>query len=123
MAIREITLSLTGTSTKTVPLWVAQRGGTLRSGDWAAEGATDGAKTVTIKNATQNVNLTAALTINGVAALARASFALASTNVAINPGDVIVAVYTVNTAGSVAPGESAVTLTIDDILGQGGIGG
>lgn len=121
--INDIELSLPGTATLTVPLFVADRSGYLSAADWSCQGAVDGAKTATIKNNTQNVNLSAALTINGLSALARTPFVMASTNKGFNKNDVIVLIYTVNTAGSVGPGEATVGHTIDDPIGVGYIGG
>lgn len=122
-AQQDIELSLPGTATLTAPLFVADRPGFLSAADWSAQGATDGTKTVQLKNNTQNVNLTGALTVSGLAALARTPFVMASTNKGLNKNDVIVAIYTVSVAGSVGPGEATVGMTIDDPLGVGYIGG
>lgn len=120
---QDIELSLPGTATLTVPLFIADRPGYISAADWSAQGATDGTKTVQLKNNTQNKNITAALTVSALAALARTPFVLASTNVGFNKNDVIVAIYTVSVAGTVGPGEASVGMTIDDPLGVGYIGG
>lgn len=101
----------TGTTTVTIPLFVAVRRLKWRSGKYAAQNATDGAKTLQIKNNTRTVFPTAALSVNGIAALAAADFVNSTTDsdLIINTGDVVVGVYTVTTAGTVQPGELRIT--------------
>jgi hypothetical protein len=111
-------LSLPGTATLTVPLFVAESDGEIISADYVAQGATDGTKTAQIKNNTQNFNITNALTISGVAALTKAPFVMASTNAPIRKGDVIVLIYTVTVAGAVGPGEAAVDCVFQEPVGQ-----
>lgn len=113
-------ISIAGTATLApIPILIAEQDGYLRAADYSCFGATDGAKTLTLRNATQNIALTAALTINGLTALARTPFVLASTNALIKKGDVITATYTVGTAGTVAPGETSIGLIVDEPTGQG----
>jgi hypothetical protein len=108
-------ISIAGTATLApIPIFVAEQDGFLRAADWSCFGATDGAKTAILRNATQNINLTALLTINGLAALARTPFVMATTNALIKKGDVITVTYTVGTAGTVAPGETSIGLIVDD---------
>lgn len=109
-------VSLTGTSTLTVPVFLAPQRLHIRKLAYSASGATDGAKTIKIHNQTQNVDITTALTINGLAALANTPFVMndaagggADSNLYVAPSDVIVAVYTVTTAGAVAPGTVALS--------------
>jgi len=102
-----------------IPIYIAEQDGYLRAADWSCFGATDGVKTALIRNATQNIALSAALTINGLAALARTPFVLAVTNALIKKGDVITVTYTVSTAGTVAPGETSIGLIVDDPVGAG----
>lgn len=102
----------TGTATVTIPLFVARKAGKLEGADYCAQNATDGAKTVQLVNSTSGVNLTNALSVNGVSALTKAAFVLATTNTDMAVGDVISAVYTVTTAGTVQPGEIAIQASL-----------
>jgi len=113
-----INLTITTTVTQTLPLLVAETDGDILSADWCPQNAVDGAKTVKIRNQTQGVDYTALLTINGLAALSRTPFVMVN-HPALKKGDVLVAVYTVNTAGSVAPGEASVSMTMIEPIGQG----
>lgn len=112
LATKAFKWNQTGSTTATVPLFVAQRRMRIRSASWVAQNATDGAKTCQLKNNTKTVNPSAALTVNGVAALAAAPFVLSTTesDLILNTGDVLVAVYTVTTAGTVQPGEVSVSV-------------
>jgi len=111
-------LTLAGTATLTVPLFVAESDGEIQSADYVASGATDGTKTIQLKNNTQNFNITAALTVSGIAALTKTSFVMASTNAPIRKGDVIVAIYTVTVAGTVGPGEASIDTLFQEPVGQ-----
>src|SRR5512142_1145784 len=101
----------TGTTTVTIPLFVALRRLKFRSLNYVAQNATDGTKTLQIKNNTRTVFPTAALTVSGIAALTAASFVNSTTDsdLIVNAGDVVVGVYTVTTAGTVQPGELRVS--------------
>lgn len=118
--VRTHNITIAGVATLApIPLFIAERDEYLRAADWSCFGAVDGAKTAIIRNATQNINLTALLTINGLAALARTPFVMASTNALIKKGDVITVTYTVGTAGTVGPGETSVGVIVDDPIGVG----
>lgn len=111
-------LSLPGVATITVPLCVAETDGDVLSADWSCQGAVDGTKTIQLKNQTQNANITAALTINGLAALARTPFVMVN-HPPHKKGDVLVAIYTATVAGSVGPGEATVSATMAEPIGSG----
>ncbi len=111
-------LTLAGTATITVPLFVAESDGEIQSADYVAQVATDGTKTIQLKNNTQNFNITAALTVSGIAALTKTPFVMASTNAPIRKGDVIVAIYTVTVAGTVGPGEASIDCVFQEPVGQ-----
>ncbi len=106
------TLNIPGTATRTIPLLKVPPVGfgekmTIEAATFVQELATDGAKLIKIRNRTKARDLTADLTINGLGAQAAASFVLSTTklNRDVEPGDQLEAVYTVNTAGTVAPGD------------------
>lgn len=118
-------LTITGTATRTVPLWRATRSGKLVRASYAQELDTDGDKTLTLRNATKAVNMSSALDIDALAVLGHGEIVVnADTSADFDVGDLIVAVYTVNTAGTVAPGEAAIALDVN--YGRGndsGLGG
>ena len=110
-------LTLTGTATRTVTMFKATQRMILRKATWSQELAVDGTKTITVQNNTTTVNMTTALTINGLGALGSANFVLnnainggSDSNMVVKTGDVIVCVYTVTVAGSVAPSECSISL-------------
>lgn len=109
-SIRSVPLNVPGNATTTFPLFRATRPGKLKAASWTHSGAVDGTKTVKVRNLTTGVDLTAALEIDGIAALGSSELALAATNVAWSKGDVIGLVYTVAVAGAVAPGQSGLEI-------------
>ena len=108
--IRTIVNDLDTTATRTVSAFRALYPCKLLAATWMQELAVDGAKTVKIRNETRTLDLTQQLTINGLGALGSAVFTVIPANADIRKGDVISIVYTVTTAGTVAPGESAVNM-------------
>jgi hypothetical protein len=115
----EYVVSLPGVATITVPVFVAEQDTYIIAADWAHQGAVDGTKTVQLKDNTGNFNITAALTINGVAALTKTPFVMASTNAPIKKGDVVVCIYTCTVAGAVGAGESTISTQQQDAVGIG----
>jgi hypothetical protein len=115
---RTFKADLDGSSTRTVPLLVAQTDLTLRAATFAQELDTDGDKTCHLRNVTQGLNLTDTLDVDALGALGQAAFA----NIVATPikkGDLLALVYTVTTAGTVHPGEVAISAVFDEPLGQG----
>lgn len=111
---------LDGTADRTVVLFRAPFPGRLLAATWGQELAVDGAKVISLRNATRNVAMTAALTINGLGALGGAAFVLTATNRdrEFSKGDIITAFYDVTTAGTVAAGEAAICAIVQ--YGQSG---
>jgi hypothetical protein len=117
-------ISIAGTATLApIPVYIAEQDGVVRSADYSCFGATDGVKSLLLRNATQNKDISSALSINGLTALARTPFAIpaqsATVSQQVKKGDVLTATYTVGTAGSVAPGETSIGLVIDDPMALG----
>jgi len=124
--IRNFNVDLDTTATRTVPLFRATKPGRLTKGSFSQELDTDGDKVLKIRNATRAVDMTANLDIDALAALAGAALVVNTDGSAdFAEGDLIVAVYTVATAGSVAAGESGIELDIQEGSAyiSGGIGG
>jgi hypothetical protein len=118
-------LDIDGTATRDFPLFKAPAAGpgssgTLVRATYTQELDADGDKTIKIRNLTTSVDLTNTLDVDALGADAGADMVLASTNVAWKAGDLIGAVYTVTTAGSVAPGECTLTIQADLGVGTGG---
>ena len=108
--IRTIVNDLDTTATRTVSGFRALYPCKLLAASWMQELAVDGAKTVKVRNETRALDITQALTINGLGALGGAALVVIGANADIRRGDIISIVYTVTTAGTVAPGEAAMTL-------------
>lgn len=124
--IRDISVDLPGTATRTVPAFRAIRPGRLIAASYAQELDADGTKNIKIRNATRAVDMTAALDVAALAALAGAAMVVNTDGSAdYTIGDLIVFVYTVTVAG--ASGAGAVTVGMDINEGPayvgGGIGG
>lgn len=119
MARQYHNVDLDATATRDFPLFVAMQDGFLRAAFFSQELDTDGDKVIKIRNLTTSVDLTNNLDIDALAADASAAFVLATTNVPWKKGDVIGLVYTVATAGAVAPGEVAISMLVDDPIGSG----
>lgn len=110
-------LDLDGTTTRDFPLTRMVFKGKLRAASWVQELDVDGDKTVKVRNLTDGVDLTANLDIDALAADAGADFVLATSGLVVPAGKLVGVVYTVTTAGTVAPGECGITLSwewIDD---------
>jgi N-acetylmuramic acid 6-phosphate (MurNAc-6-P) etherase len=116
---RSYTWTEAGTATRTVPLYICEQDGYIQAADYAASGATDGTKTAQLRNQTQAFNITNALTISALAALARTPFVIATTNAPNKKGDVIVIIYTVTVAGTVSPGEVSIDTDDGEPIGIG----
>jgi hypothetical protein len=127
MSLQEYSgLDIAGTATRTVPLLRAIRPGRLVGASIRVETAPDGTKTVKIRNNTRGVDMTAALTVSGLAALAGAAFVVNTDGSAdYTIGDSIDLVYTVTVAGTVGLGCAAVAMDCNEGVGYegGGIGG
>lgn len=108
--IRSIVNAIPGTATRTVSGFRALYAGKLLAASWMQELAVDGAKTVAIRNETRALLMTAQLTINGLGALGGAAFVIVAANADFRKGDIISVVYTVNTAGTIGPGEASTTM-------------
>ena len=124
--VRNFNVDLDTTATRTVPLFRATKPGRLTKGSVAQELDSDGDKTIKIRNATRAVDMTANLDVDALAALAGAPLVVNVDGSAdYAEGDLIVAVYTVNTAGSVAMGETGIELDCQEGSAyiSGGIGG
>lgn len=121
-------VAVTGTATRTIPLFRAVGPGQICGvASVAQEAATDGTKTVKIRNVTRGVDMTADTAINGLGAGGSTLLALAAQgNRHWRAGDVIALVYTVTAAGAQAPTNLGVDLDLEytsQARGTGAIGG
>lgn len=107
-------LNIPATATRTIPLFQVPLSGekmTIEAATFVQELDSDGDKTAKIRNRTKARDLTANLDIDALAAQSAAPFVLGTgVNKDVNPGDQLELVYTVNTAGAVAPGDVGVYL-------------
>jgi hypothetical protein len=92
----------------------------IQAATYAAQGATDGTKTVQLfgVDAVGTFAITNILTVSGLAALARTAFVMATTNRKLLNGGLVYAAYVVGTAGTIAPGETAITLDVQEPIGE-----
>ncbi len=96
-----------GTTTVTIPLFRLTNKERLLAATFVQDNDTDGDKVIKIRNLTRSVDLTANLDVDALAADSGADFVLVTVESDLigNVGDIIGAVYTVTTAGTVQPGE------------------
>lgn len=106
-------IAIAGTATRTIPLVRAQRGGRLVGATFCQEADTDGTKTAKIRNLTRAVDMTAALDIAALAALAAADFVVNQDGSAdFSKNDLLALVYTVTVAGAAGPTNAGVSLDV-----------
>lgn len=125
MPLLPFKLNLAATTTRTVPLMRAPRAGRLVKATVIQELDADGDKVLSIRNATRNVAMTALADLDALAALGSVAMVPNTDGSAdFAEGDNLTALYTVNTAGSVAPGETTVVLDVQyGMMNDGGVGG
>jgi hypothetical protein len=108
-----VAVDIDGTATRTFPLFRAPYSLRIRSADFLQEADADGDKTVKLRDETAAADLSAALDIDALGALAGGTIVLSDSDTRIAAGNVVSLVYTVVTAGVQAPDECTVALDLE----------